>query len=122
MARLVCDARSLALLEAAVSEAFSSLGRSHQSHRLALSYTDDEGDSVSIGTDDALVEAVRCARGAGRDRLLVRAEYERRPGSPESIHSSTALRKPPARELLLLSGVALASVAVIAGAAVARTR
>lgn len=35
----------------------------------ALSYLDDEGDSVSITTDQDLLEAILCARQGGRDKV-----------------------------------------------------
>lgn len=66
----------------------------------ALSYLDDEGDTVSITTDHDLVEAVLLARAAGRDKVDLFVHDPEKPPSlplpPVADAAAAAIPTPPA--------------------------
>jgi len=53
----------------------------------ALSYLDDEGDSVSITTDQDLLEAILIARQNGRDKVDLFVHDPEKPPSPVPVTS-----------------------------------
>jgi hypothetical protein len=68
----------------------------------ALSYLDDEGDSVSITTDQDLLEAILLARQGGREKVdLFVHDPEKSPvAAPAPIPEPVALPTPPASSVM----------------------
>jgi hypothetical protein len=67
----------------------------------ALSYMDDEGDSVSITTDNDLLEAILLARQGGRDKVeLFVHDPEKPPIAPAPLVEVPAVPTPPASSAL----------------------
>lgn len=72
----------------------------------ALSYLDDEGDSVSITTDQDLLEAILMARHSGRDKVDLFVHDSEKPpvsvAAPQTlpVAESVAIPTPPASSVL----------------------
>lgn len=61
----------------------------------ALSYMDNEGDTVSITTDQDLVEAISLARKAHRDKVDLFVHDPSQPAIPITLEPRPQLSKPP---------------------------
>jgi hypothetical protein len=61
----------------------------------ALSYLDNEGDTVSITTDRDLLEAIALARQSHRDKVDLFVHDPEKPPLPATLDPQPALAKPP---------------------------
>lgn len=61
----------------------------------ALSYLDNEGDTVSITTDQDLVEAIALARQSHRDKVDLFVHDPEKPPLPATVEPQPTLAKPP---------------------------
>jgi hypothetical protein len=65
----------------------------------ALSYLDNEGDTVSITTDQDLLEAVTLANRAGHDKVDLFVHDPEQPPLPPTLDPQPAVAKPPSPPL-----------------------
>jgi PB1 domain len=65
----------------------------------ALSYLDNEGDTVSITTDQDLIEAVTLASRASRDKVDLFVHDPEQPPLPPTLDPQPAIIKPPSPPL-----------------------
>ena len=61
----------------------------------ALSYMDNEGDTVSITTDQDLLDAISLARHGGRDKVDLFVHDPAQPPIPSTVDPRPELVKPP---------------------------
>lgn len=74
----------------------------------AMSYLDNEGDTVSITTDGDLIEAISMAAKSGRDKVDLFVHHPEQPPLPSTIAPQAALPTPPPsiRDRRVVSGIA----------------
>jgi hypothetical protein len=60
----------------------------------ALSYLDDEGDTVSITTDRDLLDAITLARHGGREKVDLFVHHPEKPPISATLDSQPAISKP----------------------------